>query len=76
MSWATLPPAVRELAERVLTVKQLEAVKLWDAGAGYRRVGLMLRISTSSARDRVQRAVARLAIAAEKEGLEWRPPPL
>jgi len=63
VSWATLPPEVRELAERVCTRKELEALKLWDAGAGYRRVALMLGISPSSARDRIVRAVRKLAAA-------------
>ncbi|MDQ3672699.1 MAG: hypothetical protein M3364_09745 [Actinomycetota bacterium] len=66
MSWATLPPEVRALAERVCTEKELAALKLWDAGAGYRRVGLMLDISTSTARDRVQRALGKLARAKDE----------
>lgn len=60
MSWATLPPELRELAQSVCTPKELEALRLWDAGAGYRRVGLMLDISPSTARDRVQRALRKM----------------
>jgi len=64
LSWATLPPALRALAEDVCTPQQLEALKLWDAGAGYARVGLMLGISKESARDRVQRGLDRIRKAA------------
>ena len=64
MSWSTLPPAVRALAEEVCTPAQLEALKLWDAGAGYTRVGMLLGISKESARDRVQRGLDRIRKAA------------
>ena len=76
MSWSTLPPDLRELAERKCTPAQLEALKLWDADAGYGSVGVMLRISKDSARDRIRRAITKLVRAAADEGLEWRPPPL
>lgn len=60
MTWQSLPPELRELAERVCTAKELEALRAREAGAGYRRIALMLDISVSSARDRVQRALAKL----------------
>ena len=69
MSWQTLPPELRELALTVLTAKQMEALKLWDAGAGYRRIGVQLDISPSTARDRVQNAVRKLERAARERGL-------
>lgn len=64
MSWSTLPPAMRELAEEVCTPAQLDALKLWDAGGGYGRVGLMLGISKESARDRITRGLDRIRKAA------------
>lgn len=57
MSWNTLPPDVRDLAETVLTEKQLVALRLWNNGAGYRRIGIILGISMSTARGRVTRAL-------------------
>lgn len=68
MSWSTLPPEVRAIAEEVCTPKELEALKLWDGGAGYRRVGLMLGVDKSTARDRVQRALQKIAERAEAQG--------
>lgn len=64
MSWSTLPPELRELAEEVCTPAQLDALKLWDAGAGYGRVALMLEISKESARDRITRGLDRIRKAA------------
>lgn len=57
MSWQTLDPAIRELAEAVLTPKQLEAYRLWEDGLGYSRIADLLGISTSSARDRIHRSL-------------------
>lgn len=57
---------MRELAERLLTVKELEALKLWEAGAGYRRVARMLDIAPTTAQDRVRRALRKLAAAVEE----------
>lgn len=64
MAWKTLPPELRELAERVCTPKQLDALKLWDAGLGYRRIGLALHVSPTTARDLVQRALQKMKRAA------------
>jgi predicted DNA binding protein len=67
VAWASLDPRTREVAERVLTAKQLEALKLWDAGAGYRRVARMLGIAPTTAKDRVQRALEKLASALDQD---------
>lgn len=67
MSWASLDPEVREVAERVLTDKQLTALKLWENGAGYRRIGLILNVAMSTARGRVVRAIDTLNRALEEE---------
>lgn len=67
MTWASLPPDLRELAEQVCTPKQLDALKLWNGAMNYRFIGHTLGISASTARGRVERgldAVIRAAAAA------------
>jgi DNA-directed RNA polymerase specialized sigma24 family protein len=55
---------VLELADRVLTRAERDAFLLWEVtGAGYVRIGRLLGISRSSARDRVRRALDRLEVA-------------
>lgn len=68
MSWSDVPPEVRDLAEEVLTDKQLLALKLWNNGAGYRRIGIILGVSMSTARGRVTRAVDTLNREMEARG--------
>ncbi len=68
MSWSTLPPAVRQIAEEVCTPKQLEALKLWDGNAGYGRIALMLGVDKSTVRDRVKRGLQKIAERAEAQG--------
>lgn len=65
MTWDELEPHVRAVAESVCTAKQLEALKLWEDGLGYGRISLLLRISPSSARDRVRRALNAIDLAME-----------
>jgi len=67
VSWSALPPQVRTVAERELTPKQLVALQLWENGAGYRRIGLILNISMSTARGRVLRARDALARVLSEE---------
>jgi len=56
-----IDPAILQLAKRTLTPEQYEAWELWEAqGLGYKNIGAKLGISTSSARDRIHRAIARL----------------
>lgn len=69
LSWSTLPPEVRKIAEEVCSPGQLAALKLWGAGAGYARIGLMLGISKSTAQDRVKRARQKIAERAEEQGV-------
>ena len=49
MNYNELKPETRALAERVLTRKQLDVFKLWCAGVGVNRIGIMLDISPSTA---------------------------
>lgn len=65
MSWNSLDPETRALAEKLCTDRELTALKLWHNGAGYRRIGLILGISMSSARDRVHRATDKIHRAKE-----------
>lgn len=67
MTWSQLPPAVRETAERVCTEREITALRLWENGCGYRRIGLILGISMSSARGRVHRAIDKINHTLEKE---------
>ena len=48
--------AVFELARRVCTAKELDALALYAAEYGYRSIAEALGISRSSARDRIQNA--------------------
>ena len=64
MSWPSgVDPELRETAERVLTAKQLEVVKLVAAGYGMGRIALLLGITRASVKDRAE--AARLKIEAE-----------
>lgn len=72
MSWNTLDPTIRQIAEAHCTDKELTALKLWHNGAGYRRIGLILGISMSTARGRVHRAIDRIGNVLEKEHNEHR----
>jgi DNA-directed RNA polymerase specialized sigma24 family protein len=66
MSWEAVDPAIRAMAARVCTPPQLEALKLWEDGLGYRRIASKIGISTSSARDRIHRALAAIELGLEK----------
>lgn len=52
---------LERLSEQICTPKEHEAFVLWNRGAGYRRVADQLGISFSTARDRVHRALRKLA---------------
>lgn len=68
MSWDTLSPELRELAERVCTSKELEALKLKSAGYGRRRIAIVIGISETAVRDRLRSAERKLAAAVEGNG--------
>lgn len=67
MSWLSLDPHIRATAETVCTQKELVALRLWENGCGYRRIGLILGISMSTARGRVHRAIDRINNVLTKE---------
>ena len=60
MTWSTLPPDVRQTAERVLTRKQLDVLKLWANGYGTTRIALILNIAEPTARAHLRRAQQKL----------------
>lgn len=60
-SWNCLNPETKAVAEELLTDRQLEVFKLWMAGAGHKRIALMLGISPSTARTHKERAIQQMA---------------
>lgn len=61
MTWpADTPPELRAIAERVLTTKQLDVVKLLAAGYSLRRIALLLGVSRSAVRERAEGAQRRM----------------
>ena len=76
MSWASLDSRIRTIAEEHCTEKELVALRLWENGCGYRRVGLILGISMSTARGRIHRAIDRINNVLSKEDNEHRSYPL
>lgn len=56
MSWNTLPPIIRQIAEQALTPKQLVAYKLNANGMKERDIAIHLRISRRAVRDRLNEA--------------------
>jgi predicted DNA binding protein len=56
VKWGDLDKDTRELVERVLTPKQLEAVKLLNAGYGVRTIATALGLDKSTVKDRLAAA--------------------
>lgn len=67
MSFASLPPDVREVAENVLTRKQLDAFRMRMNGATMSNIAITLDISESVAYRTVTRAQQKVSIAMRKE---------
>lgn len=61
-SYADLDKRTRDVAERVLTKKQLDVFKLWMGGLGTSRIAIMLDISEPVARRTRDRAVQKVSI--------------
>lgn len=55
-----------KLAREVCTGRQVEALDLWRRGAGRRRIALVMGIDESTAKQHVQRGLARLGKALEE----------
>jgi DNA-binding CsgD family transcriptional regulator len=63
MTWSTLPPEIRETALAVCTQKEVDALKLFGAGYSNRRAAQYLGITSSTYRERVTRAMNKIAAA-------------
>jgi predicted DNA-binding protein YlxM (UPF0122 family) len=66
MTFQTLPPAVREIAERILTEKQREAFELELAGWGMMRIARRLGVTKGAVVDRLHNAHTKLQNAGVK----------
>jgi len=62
-----VPDRLVEVAERVCTDRQLEALRLASHGYGYRRSGKILGISASAVSDRLQNAYLNIQRAYDLE---------
>jgi hypothetical protein len=73
MSFSTLSDETREIAERVLTEKQLEAFKLELAGWGMQRIARHLEITKGAAVSRIDNAHLKLRKAGVRQNQfgEW-----
>jgi DNA-binding CsgD family transcriptional regulator len=60
VGWSTLDPELRAIAERVLTARQLDALKLKAGGMGRRRIAVALGISEAAVRDRLAAAARKI----------------
>lgn len=60
MSWNTLDPAIREIAERELTPRQLDVLILHLAGCSQRTIATMLGMRRTTVRDHLAIAIATL----------------
>jgi len=75
MGWEELSPDMRDELARTLTERELVVVKLWLAGYGSRRLALALGVSRTQARDRVDRALAKVerVFAGRRPDSRWSP---
>lgn len=69
MNWNDLDADTRRLVEGVLTPKQLEAVKLLNAGYGVRTIATSLGVDRATVRDRLKAAERKILLALESKGV-------
>jgi len=60
------PAELHDIARRVCTEKQLEVLRLREAGLGWKAIGLMLGIGPDTVRDHYRRAVANVNKEADR----------
>ena len=70
MAYAELDERTREIAERVLTRKQLDVFKLWMSGLSPSGIALTVGISEPVARRTLTRAQQLIAIELERTELD------
>jgi DNA-directed RNA polymerase specialized sigma24 family protein len=58
--WPTLPPHIRQAMREHCTPDEVQVLKLYAGGMGYRRIASALGISRDTARNRVQRGLDNL----------------
>lgn len=58
--WPTLPPHIRQALRENCTPDEVQALKLYAGGMGYRRIASALGISRDTARNRVQRGIHKM----------------
>jgi len=63
MSWLEISPTNRELAETVLTTKQLEVLRLVIDGHSFRAIGRHLRVTEATVRGHYERALDKMGEA-------------
>jgi DNA-binding CsgD family transcriptional regulator len=60
VSYSSLPPNTRAIAEEILTRKQLDVFKLWANGYGAVRISLILGVSEATVRGHLRRSLQKL----------------
>jgi DNA-binding NarL/FixJ family response regulator len=65
MNWTTLPPEIRELADRpgVLTKRQREILMAADSGMSDRQIARLLHLARSTVKEHRERGTDRLEAA-------------
>ena len=58
--WTTLPPHIREAMRATCTPEEIDTLKLYAGGMGYRTIGRALGVSRDTARNRVERATTKI----------------
>lgn len=75
MSWNTLDPTIKAIAQQALTRRQLDVWKLHLAGLGQRRIADMLQITRSTVRSHLHDAhqtLARNGVHRDRTGRYYR----
>jgi DNA-binding CsgD family transcriptional regulator len=67
VSWSTLPPDIRDVAERELSPRQLEVLRLHSADWSIRRIARALDIAPSTVQGHLQRARQKITLALERK---------
>lgn len=60
------PTDLMDIARRVCTAKQLEVVKLHDTGLGWKRISLVLGVSTDTVRSHHRAAIHKITKEVER----------
>lgn len=69
MSWAAIPPEIRDLARATLTPNEYDALRWRAEGYGYRRIAALTGTTRDTARNRTHAAQHKLAEALKQKGI-------